>query len=255
MTRIPLLIIAVICLALTTFGCSQHAYVSLTAGQQIRDIEVPTGTMKLIPNAAGSTIVGLAYQKSSDRIFARLIPGTAMREIERSTGNIIRSFVAQQVTAGCGGINPVSEFPNTECGLAMRWSDRHFFLDNPNGNPITEVDFNGDFVRHITLQSPGGPIGGLAYDQRANTIYVLFIPIMTVAEVDLNGREIRRFRPQAPIQPQGMSMSSERRELYIPSIDATFINVFDLGGALKAQYPLQSTGYAGGVGAGPRRGR
>lgn len=255
MTPTRYILSTLMAIAMLTYGCSQHTYVSLTPGQQIRDIELPSSNMELIPNAVSSTIVGLAYQKSSDRIFARLVPGTSMREIDRSSGAVIRSFVARQVTPGCGGLTPASELPITECGLAMRWSDRHFFLDNPNGNPITEIDFNGDFVRNISLQNPGGPIGGLAYDQRANTLYVLFMQGFVVAEVDLNGNEIRRFQPQAPIQPQGMSMSSERREIYIPLVNATHIGVFNLSGALKSQHVLQGTGYAGGVGAGPRSGR
>jgi len=241
-------------LALFALGCTHHAYVSLTPGQDIRDVEIPSGNMQLISNASSSFIVGLAYQKDQDRIFARVIPGTQMLEIERGTGAILRSFVARQVTPGCGGVSAaIGDI--VVCGLAMRWSDRHFFLDHPNGNPITEVDYNGDFVRRITLQSPGGPIGGLAYDQRTNTIYVLYVTILTVAEIDLDGREIRRFRPQAPIQPLGLSISPSRRELYIPIVGATHTGVFDLGGALKARHPLQNGGIAGGVGAGPRWGR
>jgi hypothetical protein len=200
--------------------------------------------------AGGTAIVGLDYERSSDHIFARVLPGTIIREIERSSGNIIRSFPAQKVTPGCGGITP-DQFPIIECGLAMRWSDRHFFLDNPTGNPITEIDFNGNFVRSITLKQPGGVIGGLAYDQQNDHLYVLYIA-GTVAEVDLNGAEIRRFKPKTPILPQGFGMNSDRRELYIPLINGNFIGVFDLGGALIAQHPLQRSGMAGGVGAGPR---
>lgn len=255
MIRINLAAIVILGLSLLSFGCSHHAYVSLTPGEDIRDVETPSGSIEQIPNQFSAIIVGLAYQKDTDRIFARLIPGTSMREIDRKTGAVIRSFVARQVTPGCGGMSPSTEQPVTECGLAMRWSDKHFFLDNPTGNPITEVDFNGDFVRRIILQSPSGPIGGLAYDQRTDTLYVLYISILTVAEYDLNGREIRRFRPQAPIQPQGMSISSDRRELYIPLVNATHMGVFDLNGALKARHRLPSVGYAGGIGAGPRTGR
>jgi len=255
MFRINIAAITIVGLSLLTAGCSHHAFVSLTPGENIRDIEIPSGSIEQIRNQSSAIIVGLAYQKGTDRIFARLIPGTSMREIDRKTGAVVRSFVALQVTPGCGGISPGTEQPVTECGLAMRWSDKHFFLDNPTGNPITEVDFNGNFVRHIILQSPGGPIGGLAYDQRTDTLYVLYITIMTVAEYDLNGREIRRFRPQAQVQPQAMSMSSDRRELYIPLVNATHIGVFDLNGALKASHRLPSVGFAGGVGAGPRFGR
>lgn len=252
MTRLASLLISVFSATLLASGCSHHAYVSLTPGEDIRDVEIPSGDMARIRNAASPIVVGLAYEKSSDRIFARLVPGTALREIERATGTVVRSFVARQVTPGCGGISPAAEMPVTVCGLAMRWSDRHFFLDHPTGNPVTEVDFGGNFVRHITLQSPGGPVGGLAYDQRTDTLYVLYIASETVAEVDLDGREIRRFRPQAPIQPQGLSISPDRRELYIPLGSGTFIGVFDLNGALKAQHALGGAGYAGGVGAGPR---
>lgn len=242
------------CIALATSSCtSHHAYVSPTPGEDIRDVQLATGGMSLIRTpAGGAAIVGLAYDQSTDHIFARVLPGTTIREIERSTGHVIRDFQARRVTPGCGGITP-DEFPITECGLAIRWSDRHFFLDNPNGNPITEIDFNGDFVRNIVLQQPGGVIGGLAYDQAGGRLYILYVATETVAEVDLSGTEIRRFRPQAPILPQGLSMSSDRRELYIPLISGNFIGVFDLAGALITQHPLQRSGIAGGVAAGRRR--
>lgn len=253
MIRINIATIIILGLSLLASGCSHHAYVSLTPGEDIRDIEIPSGSIERIRNPFSAIIVGLAYQKDTDRIFARLIPGTSMREIDRKTGTVIRSFVARQVTAGCGGPSAIPEI--TECGLAMRWSDKHFFLDHPTGNPITEVDFNGDFVRHIILQSSSEPIGGLAYDQRTDTIYVLYIPTREVAEYELDGRRIRRFRPQAQIQPQGMSISSDRRELYIPLVNATYMGVFDLSGAFKARHRLPSVGFAGGLGAGPRIGR
>jgi hypothetical protein len=239
--------------ALMLSGCAgHHAYVSLTPPEEMRDVTIPIGAVALIRSASGgSAIVGLDYEQSSDHIFARVLPGTTLREVERSSGNIIRSFPAQKVVPGCGGITPI-EIPTVACGLAMRWSDRHFFLDNPTGNPITEVDFNGDFVRHITLQQPGGVIGGLAYDQQTNHLYVLYIATETVAEVDLNGVEIRRFRPQPRVLPQGLGMSSDRRELYMPLFNGDFLGVFDLGGALITQYPLQRSGVVGGVGAGRR---
>ena len=47
-------------LSLWAFGCKHHAYVSLTPGQDIRDVEIPSGNMQLIRNASSSFIVGLA---------------------------------------------------------------------------------------------------------------------------------------------------------------------------------------------------
>ena len=240
-------------IVLSVSGCtSHHAYVSLTPGEGIRDVEIPSGDLSLIRTpAGGAAIVGLAYEKDSDHIFARVLPGTALREVERSTGSVLRSFSARQITAGCGGITP-DEFPIAGCGLAIRWSDRHLFLDNPTGNPITEIYINGDFVQNITLQRPGGVIGGLAYDQQTDNLYVLYVATETVAEIDLNGNELRRFQPQTPILPQGLSISPDRRELYIPLVNGNFIGVFDLSGGLTAQHSLQRSGFAGGVGAGPR---
>lgn len=241
-------------LALSGFfsGCSSHTYVGLTPAESIRDVDIPSGALAQVPNSANAAIVGMAYEESSDHLFLRLLPGTSMREIERKTGALIRNFTAAGVTAGCGGFTP-DEFPTTECGLAMRWSDRHFFLDHPTGNPVAEIDFMGNFVRNITLQTPHGPIGGLAYDQRSDRLFVLFINRL-VAEVDLNGLELRRFIPSGPyqIQPQGLSINTGRRELYIPLMNGNRIGVFDLNGSYKDNYPLQRSGATGGVAAGDR---
>jgi hypothetical protein len=245
-----------VCFFLTFFaflsGCSSHTYVGLTPAENIRDVDIPSGVLAQVPNSANVAIVGMAYEESSDHIFLRLLPGTSMREIERKTGALIRNFTAACVTAGCGGFTP-DEFPTTECGLAMRWSDRHFFLDHPTGNPVAEIDFMGNFVRNITLQTPHGPIGGLTYDQRSDHLFVLFINRL-VAEVDLNGLEMRRFTPSGPyqLQPQGLSMNSARRELYIPLMGGNRIGVFDLNGSYKDSYPLQRSGATGGVAAGDR---
>ncbi|GIL06261.1 hypothetical protein FBR04_01885 [Betaproteobacteria bacterium PRO7] len=237
---------------LASTGCAMHTYVALTPGEGIRDVTLPGGGLATIRVSSNEQIVGLAYEQRTDRLFAREIPGTRLVEIERASGATVRTFSAQQVTPGCGGLLTNVELPNIACGLAMRWSDRHLFLDHPNGNPITELDVDGRFVRHIMLQKPGGPIGGLGYDQRNDRLYVLYIVSETVAEVDLNGAEIRRFRPQAPIQPQGLDVSTARRELYIPLVNGNAIGVFDLSGALIEQHPLQRAGVAGGVGAGTR---
>ena len=46
-------------IAILSSGCSHHAYVSLTAGQDIRDTDIASGSIDLIPNSTTSTIVGL----------------------------------------------------------------------------------------------------------------------------------------------------------------------------------------------------
>jgi hypothetical protein len=120
-------------------------------------------------------------------------------------------------------------------------------------NGPASLDFMGNFVRNITLQTSHGPIGGLTYDQRSDHLFVLFINRL-VAEVDLNGLEMRRFTPSGPyqLQPQGLSMNSARRELYIPLMDGNRIGVFDLNGSYKDSSPLQRSGATGGVAAGDR---
>lgn len=233
-------------------GCSQHAYVSGIVAEDITDVERPSGAIERIPNSATSATIGLAYDRMRDRIYARGGRGKQVREIDRRSGAVLRSFFADRVTPGCGavGVDP----PVPVCGLAMRWRDRHLFLDDPTGNPITEVEPDGTFVRQITLRGSGSVISGLAYDQRSDTLYALHPTTRTVVEYRLDGMQLRILRPSAAIQPVGLSLNAQRGEIYIPLVNGTQIGVFDYAGNLIDQHPLQRAvaGFAGGVGAGPR---
>ncbi len=238
---------------LAVAACTDHAYVALQPGEPLRDINLLFGGVTTIPSPAGGTpIVGLAYDEAVDHLYARVLPGTQLREVDRRSGHVLRAFSAQRVVPGCGGIDPGSEFPNLTCGLALRQADKHLFLDHPNGNPITEVDTNGVWVRDIMLQPPGGTIGGLAYDDVNGRLFVLYIPSRSVAEVDLQGRELRRIVPQAPIQPRGLEYDRRGGRLLIPLIDGNFLGVFDLSGRLIRQHALNRSGITGGTGGGRR---
>lgn len=242
--------IAALAAAVVLGGCATRAYVGLTPGEGIREVRLNDGTLETLRPAHAAAIVGLAYEERTDRLFARLLPGTQLMEIDRRSSVVIRLFNAQQVTAGCGGILPASELPNAVCGLAMRAADRHLFLDHPTGNPITELTVDGAFVRHITLKQPGGPIGGLAFDDDSGRLYVLYATLGTVAEVDLDGVEIRRFRPQGPIQPLGLDYDRHQKVFLIPLQSGNRLGAFDGNGVLLREYPLQRAGTVGGVGSG-----
>jgi hypothetical protein len=240
-------------------GCtSHHAYVGTRPGQPLRDVAIPSGATNLVP-IAGS-VVGAEYEERTDRLFLRLLPGTQLQEVDRPSGRVIRTFPARQVTAGCGGITP-DQFPIVECGLAMRYSDRHLFLDHPSGVQIAELDVDGGFVRNIPLRQPDGPIGGLAFDQQAGTLYALFIRSRMIDEIDMQGNRIRRIRAFDPrtgaalmIERFGLAMNSHRRELYVALQNGTHVGVLDLNGGLKQSHALQSAGIVPGIGAGRRRG-
>ncbi len=239
------------------FACSHHVYVGMPSGQPMRDVEIPSGNTELI--SVGSSFIGVAYEESSDHLFLRVVPGTQLQEVDRS-GNRLRSFSAQQVTAGCDGRPaPGSDSPSKECGLAMRYKDRHFFLDHPGGLLIAEIDINGAFIRNIRLAQPGGEIGGLAYDQKTDTIYVLFVRSRMVAEIDLQGDQLRRFgfvNPQTGasilVERFGLSISSKRRELYLALHNGNRLGVFDLGGTLIDEHALSAGASIQGIGAGRR---
>lgn len=231
----------------TMAGCSNHAYVALSASEQFRDVSLPDGNMQMIPNTSSVSTVGLAYLADKDHLLERVLPGTQLREIDRKDGKIIRTFAAKQVTAGCANTGPSGdEIPaGTICGLAMRQSDRHLFLDHPNGTIITEIDYLGEFVKHIRLQQPRGAIGGLGVDQAADTLYVLFINGM-VSEIDMRGNEIRSFNVVGT-QPRGLSVNEGRKEIYIPLVNGGHIGVFNWNGELVAKHVLQHAGTTTGV--------
>lgn len=244
-------------LSLLLFGaCSHHAYVGIPQGQPSRDVEIPSGATSLIP--IGASFVGMAYEEDSDHLFIRVVPGTHIQELDR-TGRRIRSFSAQQVTAGCDGINPSDDTPVKECALAMRYSDRHLFLDHPGGQLIAEIDIDGNFVQNIRVAQPDGPIGGLAYDQEKDTLYVLFIRSRAVVEMDLSGNTLRRLQMTNPqtgavlmVERFGLSMNSHRRELYLALHNGNRLGVFDLNGNLKAEHNLSAAVTVHGIGAGRR---
>ena len=97
----------------------------------MREIVIPDGDTRNI--SIGSSLVGTAYEEDTDRLFLRILPGTQLQEIDRRTGQRLRSFAAQQVPAGCGGFTP-DEFPNS----GMRFGHALFrpaSVPRPSGRP------------------------------------------------------------------------------------------------------------------------
>ena len=235
-------------------GCTDYAFVGLPPGQPMREIVIPDGDTRNI--SIGSSLVGTAYEEDTDRLFLRILPGTQLQEIDRRTGQRLRSFAAQQVPAGCGGFTP-DEFPIQECGLAMRYSDRHLFLDHPGGLMIAELDIDGNFIRNIRLDQPEGPIGGLAYDQQTDTIYVLFIRNRIIGQIDLQGNQLSRIQTSNPqtgaavlAERFGLSINSRRRELYLALQNGNRMGVFNMSGGLIDEHNLNHGGIVPGIGAG-----
>lgn len=234
-------------------GCSDYAYVGMPQGQPSREVSIPDGATRLFPTSA--SIVGLAYDEPRERIYLRNLPGTQLQELDRS-GRVLRSFAAQRVPAGCGGITP-DEFPIKECGLAVRNSDGHLFLDHPTGLVVSELTRDGRFVRNIRIDQPQGPIGGLAYDQQAGTLYLLFIRNRLIAEMDLNGTTLRTIRPTNPsvgaavqVERFALGINSKRRELYVALQNGNRLGVLNMSGALIATHNLSGGVAVQGIGGG-----
>lgn len=239
----------VFALALCVAGCADYAYVGLPQGQPSREIRIPDGATVTFP--LPSALVGLTYDDRSRDLTVRNLPGTQLQRFGRR-GHLLATFPAEQVPAGCGGITP-SEFPVKECGLAIRLSDRHLFLDHPNGLIISELTYDGRHVRHITLERPGGPIGGLAYDQKTDRIYALFIPTARIGIYDLDGKRLGTVSTSRRIERFGLAINSDRREIYAALHNGNRLGVFDMSGSLKATHPISTATAINGIGAG--RGR
>jgi hypothetical protein len=234
-------------------ACSDYTYVGMPQGQPSREVKIPDGATRLIPISA--SIVGLAYDEPRRRIYLRNLPGTQLQELDRM-GRVLRTFSAQRVPAGCGGITP-DEFPIKECGLAISSSDGHLFLDHPNGLMVAELTRDGQFVRNIRIDRPQGPIGGLAYDQQTDTLYVLFIRNRLIAEMDLNGTTLRTIRPTNPsvgaalqVERFGLGINSKRRELYVAVQNGNQLGVLSMSGGLIATHNLSAGVAVEGIGGG-----
>ncbi len=234
-------------------ACSDYAYVGMPQGQPSREVRIPDGATRLFP--LSSPIVGLAHDDARRRIYVRNLPGTQLQELDRN-GTVLRTFSAQRVPGGCGGFTP-DEFPIKECGLAVRAADGHLFLDHPNGLIITELQPDGQFVRDINVARPQGPIGGLAFDDKTQTLYLLFIRNRLIAEMDLNGAELRTIRPSNPsagaalqIERFGLGINPKRRELYVALQNGNRLGVLDMAGGLIGTHNLSAAAAVEGIGGG-----
>ena len=164
-------------LALAAVGCrTPRAYVSGLIAEPITDVPTTGGQVAQIPNpncVGGSAIVGLAYWRDRDRLYARVAPGNRVVEFDRS-GQCLRAQIPppgipSPVPAGCG-----LALEQLTCGLTIRWSDGHLFLDDPNpvNRRIFELDNDGNLVQTITYDSPNpnvvSAISGLVSERRAS---------------------------------------------------------------------------------------
>lgn len=258
-------------LSVASSGCqAPHAYVSGLVSEPVFDVPTRGGRVERIARPdciGGSAIVGMAYWRDRDLLYARITPGNRVIEFNRA-GRCLRTQIPQPgvpspVPAGCG-----SALEQLTCGLTIRWSDGHLFLDDPNpvNRRIFELDNDGALVQTITYQSPNpnvvSPISGLGFHQSDGRLWALFPNFQTdsaVVEYDLAGRALRRFSVgNAGVQAQGLAIDTERNEAVLPRRDGQAIVVFDLqGNRLRdVAVPRAVAGFlGGGIGAGPRRAR
>lgn len=252
--RLVIRLFLVLLVAASLGACrTSRAFTSGQSGTPLRVIDTDTGPLNDVADpGGGSTIVGVAYRPETDLLYVRIAPGNRVRVVSHKTGRVIEDITAGGVPAGCGGVNPATDQVVADCGLAIDAFGKRLFLDHPNGNPIFVTDLAGKALGKITLRNPGGSIGGLGFDESTQHLYVLYIPTHTVAEVDLQGVEIRRFKPDRPIQPESLDYDSDRAELLIPLVNGTHLGIFDRDGKLLRQWPLARSGLAGGTGVGSR---
>jgi hypothetical protein len=178
--------------------------------------EAETATLPPLPAA----VLGMAYDKNLDVFFLRLEPGNRVALVGRPRGDLRADLVIDGLAA--------SELALASASIAVRWNTRKIYLPTPDGGAIAEVNLEGDIRRMIRLEKPAGPISALAYDQQRNRMLAVLAESGELSELDLSGRELRRFRLNRRTEPAALALDGEAERIYASLADGSGIGVFSL---------------------------
>jgi len=239
-------VVAAVALLLLT-GCAtsgpNHVYATLDGDPALHDVgPQPRNLAHAV--AAGERVLGLAYDFNTDHLFLRLAPAQVIRVIERPSGKVLREM---PLPAELKTENPAD--------LAIRSGDRHLFAVGPDGRAVVELSLFGEYLRHINLTGLEGPVGGLAYDQKADRLLVLTAasPAATrIGSVGPDGHVTYYVTLAAPVSGVSLGYDSDAQHFFVPLAEGNKVGEFDAAGALVATLQPGDGGPVTALDAGPR---
>lgn len=225
-------------------GCAtsgpNHVYVTTTASLALQDLGPPPATIPSVLKP-GERALGLAYDFNTDHLFVRVAPTQVIRVIERPSGKVLRemSLSAELHTTA-------------SADLAIRSRDRHLFAAHPDGHSVVELTLFGEFVRRIELAGFEGTLGGLAFDQKHDRLFVLGATPgrVQVGAIAATGRVTDYVTLAAAVNPISLGYDSETGHCFVPLADGRSLGEFDAAGRLVAAHP--AAGPITATDAGPR---
>ncbi len=234
-----------------------HAWLSGVWTNVVR--QVNTDTFAAVDTQAplrNAEILGLAFNPNTGLMYARVMPGNLVYEYDLAYGRLLRSIALPVMRANCGlssgAIMANPDFGENdsyqECGLAIRWSDGHLFF---NAGPLLyEMDQRGRTVRSVALPLNANNPGGLGYDQRRGTIWMLNHAYHVITEMDLRGRVLRQHQPRQIIGTGGLDHDPFNDELAVTDPNGVELILIEVGTWTQRRARVRRGGQVKGIATG-----
>jgi len=185
--------------------------------------------------ASEDRVIGVGYEYNTDYIWLRLAPGDTLVAIKRAIREEWYRYELPVEFAGDG---------ERTLDIAVRSFNRMVYAALPEPGLVGKVTRYGKVLPAVR---PGGtirPIGGLAWDQAADQLLVLYADTAEIVAHDRETEVVRRVNLQAAVSPTTLAYDSNRRRFYVPLADAAELGEFDESGRLIERLPWPEGAYA-----------
>jgi hypothetical protein len=242
--------VAVVLAWLGLAGCATpgptHLYTAGGAGEPLRDYNVATETTELAGELAdvvgvGEWVVGLAYESNTDYVWLRVAPTNRLRVINRPARRIEGDYAFGEA------LDPTVRSRD----VATRAANLRVFTVSDAGDRVVELTRRGVRLREFAVGEGTRPIGGLAYDQEADRLLVLWADgPAAVAVSDREGRVEREVVLGATVAATSLGWDANAGCWLVPLPQAGLVGEFDAAGKLVGQREVAAG--LGGIDPGPR---
>jgi len=213
-------------------GCATkgptHLYLAGGAGNAVQQIDLSrdtTSDYEQVP-LPGAEVIGLGYEFNTDYVWLRLSPGDRLVAIKRFEEefwydyNLPESFRMPEGTSG---------------DLAVRAFNRMVFAAMSDGR-VARITRYGE-VREIRQLSSERQIGGLAWDQVADELLVLWTDGAEVSRYDLDLQVIDSVSLRATVDPVSLAYDSNDGRIIVPLMGGEELGEFDKQGNIIVRRP------------------
>lgn len=168
-------------------------------------------------------VVGLGYEYNTDYIWLRMAPGDRLVTIKRSMRQVWYDYDLPAAFAANESM-PLD--------LAVRAFNRMVYAAMPEPGVVGKVTRYGKV--QVSFRPGGEPrvIGGLAWDQVADQLLVLYVDEGEVVAYANESDATRRVKLQADVDAWSMGYDSNRSRYYVPLRGGEWIGEFDAQGRL-----------------------